>query len=253
MKINWTYVSEVPGDVLPAQSAYAHGRNIPPLGGRPVKPDLAVVGGAPDLKDYLEELRAFPGEIWAINGAWRFLKSHGIESAFFTTDPHERVIELARGAAHAVLASQVHPGVWDVVQSAEMFDLGFGEGQVVHGPSTATAAPHVALIRGHERVTFYGCSSSYIGGKSHAYQSDGGSKLLITCGGETYLTDPRLFGQAEFLAAVIRAAPHIYLERSGGLLRALAQHEEYDVTAATRDIHQAITRANDGHIEEKAA
>jgi hypothetical protein len=36
---------------------------------KPVASRLAVVGGSPWVKDHLDELKAWDGDIWAINGA----------------------------------------------------------------------------------------------------------------------------------------------------------------------------------------
>lgn len=254
MKITWTYKNHVPEETLSAHVAHAHRLGLPQLGCKPVASRLAVVGGAPDLAERIEELKAFDGEIWAINGAWRYLQAQGIDATFYATDAHDRMVPLVNWAERAVMASCVPPMLWNLVRDAEMFDLGFGPGEISHGCSAATAAPHAAMHRGHKHVTFYGCGSCYVDGRSHAYQTDKSDLLEIECGGKKFITDPRLWGQVEFLAEVIRAAPNLFAERSGGLLAALAEYGDYDVIAASPGIHAAIKReTHDSHLEKEAS
>jgi hypothetical protein len=52
--------------------------------------------------------------------------------------------------------------------------------------------------------------------------------------------DLSYLAQAELLAELIRSAPGVFCDRSGGLLSALVADPEYDIVAASKDIHEAI-------------
>lgn len=242
MKINFTFTPVVPGEAIARNVAHNKSLGLPGLGqGWSVSDHVAFIGGDPFVASKLDEIRAFNGDIWAVNGAWRMCRDAGIDAAFITIDPSPEAAELARGASRAILASTVDPSAIKALASnarVEMFDVGIDD--VVHGPTTATAVPHLAIVRGSRRVSFYGCASCFDGARTHAYKSAKRSRLLIeTCRG-LFETSPDMLGQAEFLAEIIRAAPDVYSERSGGLLGALVQSPDYDITAATRNIHEAI-------------
>src|SRR5687768_7965317 len=81
---------------------------------------LAVVGGGPSAFSHLEELRNWPGKIWAINGTHKWLVDNGINPIFFSVDPGEELIELADGVKQAVLASHCDPGVFNKLKDAEV-------------------------------------------------------------------------------------------------------------------------------------
>jgi len=114
----------------------------------------------------------------------------------------------------------------------------------VHGPTSACAAPYIAVTRGHRHLTFYGCSSTFTpDGRSHAYKVERRELLDVACNGGHYITNPTMLSQAEFLADLIRAAPGVFADRSGGLLSALVADPDYDIIAASQDIHDNIKQA----------
>ncbi len=186
----------------------------------------------------------FDGDIWAINGTFEVLQHHGIDCAFYTLDALPVIADMARGAKRAMLASVVDPSVIDALSleaRIELFDPGLGNGKIIHSVTSATAAPHLAVERGHMSVTFFGCGSSY-GKTTHAYKdcSGGGNRIYVkTCRGE-FVTDPAYYEQAKYLASCIHAAPHVFKERSGGLLGALADDLEHNIVAADRALHEKI-------------
>jgi hypothetical protein len=144
------------------------------------------------------------------------------------------VAPLCEGA-RAILADVCHPDAFSAVASAEVVT---GK---VHGPTSATASPFVALMRGHKHMTFFGCSSAFTRfGQTHAYKNIKSQLLDVICNGSHYITNPTYLAQAELLAELIRAAPGVFEDRSGGLLSALVADPEYDIVAASKDIHEAI-------------
>lgn len=197
---------------------------------------LAIVGGGPSVLEHIETLRHWPGEIWAVNGAFQFLHSHGVRATFYTICPNPgtpSLSELARGAVRAVVAAHCEPELFATLKDAETFKIVCD----LPGPTSAVAATFVGLKAGYERFTLFGCEGSY-GAAEYAYGHESHPYLIrIVCGGEAYLTKPEFLLQAEQLAEVILALPHMYDERGGGLLRALvANHMEYDVSHVSRSM-----------------
>lgn len=229
-------------DVLPAGTLAAHleaNKMRPGLKPGP-HPPLAVVGGHPNVADHIEDLRAWDGDVWAINGAWRWCEDRGIRASFVSIDPTDHVLRYIAGARHAILARHCDPRCFDAVVDAECADIGLDA--VISGPTTASAIPHLAVMRGHKRVCFFGCGASF-GTATHAYadQVPPTHRLRVQTASGVFETDSGLLVQTEWLAGFIRAAPHVFSERSGELLSALIADPDYDITAASRDIHEALT------------
>lgn len=190
---------------------------------------LAIVGGGPTIREKVERLRDWNGEIWAINGAWRWLFDQGIKATYFSCDPADDSTLIA-GASRAVLAAHCHPVMFSVAPETYRWS---GE---TYGTTTATAATLIAPRCGFSEVTFFGCGSSYTD-ITHVYQAEETKEyLLVKCNGEQFLTKPEFLLQAECLAEVIRAAPNVFHEESGGLLRAMVVDPEWDAIAGSRNL-----------------
>ena len=100
--------------------AHARGLGLPePVEVASHDRSLAVVGGGPSIKDFLDEIRAHD-EIWAINGACSYLRSQGIESVFFALDPHPIVTKWAEGAKQALLVERCDPSTFEVLKDADV-------------------------------------------------------------------------------------------------------------------------------------
>ena len=83
MKITWTFVCVPPLAQLAAHMAHTATLGLSSIGqAGAVRDRVAVVGGDPSLYRHLNELRAFDGEVWAINGAWHVLQQAGIDATF---------------------------------------------------------------------------------------------------------------------------------------------------------------------------
>lgn len=185
---------------------------------------LAVVGGGSSILYQVKTLRNWKGDVWAINGAWKWCEERGIKSTFFAADPDPIVLKWAEGATDAIIDVHCDPTLFDLLPTAHTFDT---DDIDVRG-STATAAPYMAASLGMLSVTFFGCESSYTPKRSHAYQDENRQEqMLIECGGEDFLTAPDYYIQARELAGQIRAMPSHLFEESGGLLRALILNDEH--------------------------
>jgi hypothetical protein len=193
---------------------------------------LAVVGGGPSAIDHVEELRIWPGDIWAVNGAWAWLHKRGIESTLFAIDAHPIVCKWTTaedGAKpkRAILAMTCDPQVFDLLSETEITAVSHGRDQLRGGSSTAALAPHLAAIIGHSSVTFFGCESSYAMGRTHAYQHETrDEQIIVSSDGCDYLTAPDFLLQANELAAFINEFPEYLSEKSGGLLTAMRNDQK---------------------------
>jgi hypothetical protein len=234
VKINFTSTGCVPVADLERNEDYARHLVFPKW--IPTASRLAVVGGGPSIAGHIEELASWDGDIWAINGAFPWCLSRGIDAAFFSIDPLPQTAAYGRGASRAVLATWCHPNTFDALKGCEMNVVR----PVSHGATSATAAPALAIEAGYCEVVFFGCESSF-GESTHVYGNRGiGNLMQVSCNGQEFLTTPDMMMQAEFLGSLIRQAP-IFTERSGGLLSAFIASPDIDVIAATPDIHKAVS------------
>lgn len=234
MKVQW--ISECPVPI--SRTLYNIGRckelGLPGLSERADRPPLAVVGGGPSVADYVDELRAFKGDIWTSGSAFPYITSLGIESTFFTIDQSPQLAIDGRGAKKAILATCCDPSVFKELATAqiEVFDLCSSGPGANHNATTITAAPRVSIDMGYRDVTFYGCDSSFRVG-SHAYDTTPiGDMVKVTCLGVEFVTRPSFIMQAEFMAEIFRMAPCIFKLRGDGLIEKMIIDSEIDVTAA---------------------
>lgn len=231
MKIGFTPLWPLPADQVAANEQETERRGLPPLRARDVAPRLAVIGGGPSIADHVSAFRNWDGEIWAVNGAWRWCRQRGIEAVFFSTDALPGTARLATGAERAILAARCAPETFDALARGADVEVIPGDERYTGGPTTACIAPVAALERGHRHVTFFGCESSYSQG-THAYPAHKAqARMRVLCGGAEYETSPDMLMQADYLSAMICAAPSFLTEQSGGLLRAMVTHGDVDVIA----------------------
>ena len=196
-------------------------------------PSLAVVGGGPSIKVNAAILKNWRGDIWAINGTFKWCSDRAINAAFYSADATEGVAELVAGAERAILADLCDPSVFAACEFTEVFPFTAR----TPGPTSAASTLVVGPDAGFTEITYFGCESSYEE-QTHAYQDLPVPHLIkVRCGATEYLTDPEMLMQAEVLSSAIRAAPHVYKEQSGGLLGAMVEHGEYEPIAATAAFH----------------
>lgn len=181
---------------------------------------LAIVGSGPSLRQHFQELADFDGEIWAINGAWGWLHSHGVEATFFSIDPLPIVAAFSQGAKKVILASQCDPAVF----GARMHD-GARVTRITRealGGFSAVGASVFARDVGFKEVSLFGCECSF---KPEQVHVDGRQLdevfFIIGVGEDEFLTRMPYYQQALGLSAIIAEYPGLFHERSGGLLGAL--------------------------------
>jgi len=237
VKIEWVAQHSVPAETLWRNAAHSKTLSLPMLG-EARAPYLAVVGGGPSVAGHVDEISLSP-IIWSINGAYKWLRDKGILSLFYTIDPLPGIANLCKHADSAVMATWCAPEAFAAMPGAhiELVDLEGG-----CGPTSASSAPIIAARAGFRRVSFFGCEGSF-GETTHAYETGRGVNLLrVVCNGQEFLTSPQMMQQTEYLAEFMRAAPDVFVDRSGGLLAACIADPEIDVTGASRSIYDAAMK-----------
>jgi hypothetical protein len=136
---------------------------------------LLIVGSGPSVSGLIEYIKQWPGDVWAINGAYDFLLSHGlICEGFFGIDPLPELADYLRNANEYTtfyISSFCDPAVLDAIEGrkvllwhamAENREV-FPEGhQMIYGGTTAvTRAPFLALALGYRDINMIGVDSSY--------------------------------------------------------------------------------------------
>lgn len=204
--------------------------------GRP----LAVVGGGPSLERHLDELSQY-ADIWAINGARRWLREHGIDSTFFTVDVGSNTVQYAEGPA--ILVAGCHPLLFRRVDSAQIF---FSEHYnvpepFIGGSTSATRAITPALYMGYGSVTYFGCDGSFEK-TTHVDRNEvRPSQLIVRAGGNDYRTTLQFYEQTRCLSTMIRAFPGLLKHRSEGLLPAMIEHyDTWEVVALSEDLRNKL-------------
>lgn len=235
MRLNIEPVS--PRTVMDMERSRAYSKSLGlPMLGRAERPRLAVVGGGPSIRNRVDELKAFEGEVWAINGTYNWLRERGVNCTFFSCDPSLEVAQFCQGAEKAIVAVDCDPSVFDAIKGdIETVDI---KG-LAHGPTTATTAPAIGLARGNTEFWFYGCEGSF-DGSTHVYGDFGLDLLLrVSCNKQEWLTSVDMITQTEYLGQVIRETSQCK-DVSGGLLAAYIESPEIDVLAARPGFHKTV-------------
>jgi hypothetical protein len=189
---------------------------------------VAVCGGGPSLVAHLEELRAWPGDIWAINYTADYLLDRGVDCALFTVDAQ---IKSTR-AQKRLIATNCDPALFE--KDARCFPLiEYEAGGVPGGSTSAGRTPALALRLGYPGAVYFGCDSSFED-RSHVDRNERLEEaLIVRANGKDWLTHPELCMQAECLSEVLRNFPDKFQSKSGGLLDAMTADPEWAVVAVS--------------------
>lgn len=209
---------------------------------------LAIVASGPSVRGYLDELRNWTGEVWAINGAYDYLLEQGIvPHGFFAIDP---LPELAEYVQHPheqttfYIASTSDPSVFDALKGAkvETFhpyseDVKYPNdlGTIGGGTTSVTRAPYLGLLQGWRDIILYGVDSSYDGQeycyKWGRYSTDiAQPKIWVDLhdGGEKFETEVGLLKQVSQVGAFLHIFQGMLKVRCGGLMAAFLEQPARD-------------------------
>lgn len=206
---------------------------------------LAVVGGGPSIRRHIEELSAWDGAIWAVNGAINWCLDHGIDAAFYTADAAPAAIwpyDISR-VKRAVLAPDVAPCLISRLLSNGA-DVSL-TGPIQSGPTSANASDFLSLECGYTSISYFGCEGSFEYDDTHAFGAVSiPDWITVEVGGEHYRSKAEFVSQSIMLANVIREFPMIYQDRSGGLLAAMVKHgSDYDVYMVSNELFAKLKDA----------
>jgi hypothetical protein len=200
---------------------------------------LAVVGGGPSIRQHADELRAWDGAVWAVNGAINWCIDQGIPAWFYTADSSPMsnwTYDLSR-VRRAVLAPDCSPELVAYLQErgAEITLTA----PLESGPTSANASDFLSIDAGYTHVTYFGCEGSFdrVAG-THAFASFPiPDWLVIDVGGEHYPTKAEFISQSIMLANTINSFPAVFAEKSGGLLSAMIKHgPDHDVYMVSNEL-----------------
>lgn len=192
--------------------------------GRP----LAIVGGSPSVALDLEELRAWPGDIWAINYTANWLHENGVACTLFTVDPGcpTDAGPWDSPVRKRLLASSCPPHMF--TDESECFDMvetnpkGFAG-----GTCSATRAPWLALSMGYTDISFFGCDGSFEGEVDHVDRSEQNDmQMIIRAGGHDYRTRTDYFVQCEEFVQLFAEFGVVFKNRSRGLVKAMLENRD---------------------------
>jgi len=240
-KINFVALNPISDEALTHHRAHSHSLGLPEVGARAVASRLAVIGSGPSIKDNVDKIKNFDGEVWAINDTYIWCRDNDIDAGFYAVDPQDHIAQYCSGARKAVLADIVCPEVFKSLSGADIELAKLGLDAINNWSTAASTAPMIASRRGHQSVTFFGCESSFVG-DSHAFKNDDHGRVWVKCGGEEHTTTLQLIHQAEFLAELARGAPNFITVEGSGFLPALIKHGDYSVTHVCRSIHDKLKR-----------
>ena len=136
---------------------------------------LLIVGSGPSVSGMIDVVKAWPGDVWAINGAYDFLLSHGlICEGFFGLDPLPQLADYLRNANEYTtfyIVSMCDPSVLDALEGHKVMlwhalaenreDFPEGHTLIYGGTTAVTRAPYLALAMGYRDINLIGVDSSY--------------------------------------------------------------------------------------------
>lgn len=213
-------------------------RNLPACGWGPKRAgQLAIVGSGPSVRDHLEELRAWPGEVWATNGAYRYLLDNGIvPHVFVGLDPVPGLKEYVEGRhdnTAFLMSSVCDPCVFDELESADVYvwhskqgDFPYPDGaQVVGGGTTClTRMPYLAHMLGWRDMTMFGADSSFTD-RDYCYdfafaENTQQPKFPVEVDGKVFVSELALLKQVSVLGVMQTLFKGNLRFKCGGLLDA---------------------------------
>lgn len=227
-----------------------------------------IVGGAPSVKKFLEEIRFRKGvgqKIFALNNAFAFLRENGIEpDTQVMVDARSENAEFVpeESSATHYFASQCHPDVWDKAEKlntvlwhsyTDIIDDGLEnperKPELLIAGGTTVGLSTMALCHGlgYRKIHIYGMDSSYSDENHHAYSqslNDRDVVLDVVCHDRKFKSTAWMVAQANQFQtlAITLAEMNVLLTIHGdGLIPWIAKHLEMSARPDTE-----IVKDDDG-------
>ena len=207
-----------------------------------------IVGGGASIENdfpFIRKLYQDGAEIFALNGAAKFVKRRGIDDYnSVIVDARKENICFINGANRYFLASQVHEDVYDAVPKTKvrMFHLATADmpeklakcgrekvALVGGGRTVGLNAISLVYALGYRKIHLFGYDSSFHGDAHHAYaqpQNDNDARITVECLGQSFVTTPWMVDQAEDFPEVARQIIELGVEltvHGEGLLPSIAR------------------------------
>lgn len=206
----------------------------------PLRDPLAIVGSGPSLSEHLDELRSWPGTLWAVNGAYDYLLDQGIvPQGFVGVDPLPGLAEYVRKAHdHSTfyMSGLCDPAVFDALKTKnvvlwfpEQTGIKFPAGLWMTGGGTTalTRAPFLAHMLGFRDLTMFGADSSFKDDDRYCYKhgtygedSKAPINKVMINGEGPFLTEIGLLKQVSQFGVLIQIFDGRLKFKCGGLLDA---------------------------------
>lgn len=176
-----------------------------------------VVGGGPSLSDTLSGITAIDGEIFALNGAAKYLDDRGICPMFqVIMDAQPETVGLVGPAEYHLFASQVDPECFRQKPEATLWHSTYGDvlpdeqdgfpvhddGYALIGASFSVGNTALLLLYtlGYRTIHVFGMDSSHRNSESHAYKqpmNDGEPCTIVECNGQRFVSSITMSLQAK--------------------------------------------------------
>lgn len=241
-KIHWTSEPTVSNEKRAANAVEIQALGLPKHQG---SGRLAIVGGGPSIKQHVAELQNWDGAVWAANGTINWCLDNGVDAWFYTADaspPKNWTYDLSR-VCKAVLAPDCSPElIRYLLGSGARVEL---TAPIQSGPTSVNASDYLSLECGYRHMTYFGCEGSFEIDGTHAFESFPIPDWMeVVIGDGHYRTKAEFVSQAIMLSNIINAFPHIYEEKSGGMLRAMLKHgPDYDVYKVSNSLYAKLKDA----------
>lgn len=213
------------------------------------KGNIAIVGGSPSLKNKLEELKKFKGDILSINGAHRYLYENGIKSIYFTAhiypeikyeEEREKIKRFLEFVEYAIVPNTLDIISSDLLKNKNVIKYSleerFGKPVIIGGSSSVGFGISIAAHLGYNKVYLYGCDGSYTD-RTHTYQQELNLKniqdclLMVRANNKEYLTNIQMLDQCIFLKEMFEMLPEYIVNKTEGLLNSMLKDDEWEISA----------------------
>jgi hypothetical protein len=177
----------------------------------PHKRKIAIVCSGPSVKEHLEDLRSFDGEILAVSGAHEYLIKNEIPFQIFSNmDPKENIINYVATKQDDVtyyLASNCHPKLFEYLKDNKvvLFHIHTDgitypedEHKIIVGAGSVMGAIRVAKALGYRDLHLFGNDCSYVDKyyvmDEHKPKVAVSDAVVVQCDDKSYETNLQLLG-----------------------------------------------------------